>query len=93
MYAEVNVDGREEAVDEADEPPGRVEGDGDREQDDAATTTTECQALVQRSVNCYYIVLVQGAHRPSRHELLPRPAPNHSRQCLHNQKEGAIICL
>ena len=47
MYAEVDVDGREEAVDEADEPPGRVEGDGDREQDDAATTTTECQALVQ----------------------------------------------
>ena len=45
MYPEVDVDGREEAVDEADEPPRRVEGDGDREQDDAATT--ECPALVQ----------------------------------------------
>lgn len=32
----MDVDGREEAVDEADEPPCRVEGDGDREQDDTA---------------------------------------------------------
>jgi hypothetical protein len=32
----VNVDGREEAVDEANEPPRRVEGDGDRKQDDTA---------------------------------------------------------
>jgi hypothetical protein len=37
MYPEMDVDGREEAVDEADEPPCRVEGDGDREQDDTAS--------------------------------------------------------
>ena len=36
IYAEMDVDRREEAVDESDEPPGRVERDGYREQDDTA---------------------------------------------------------
>ena len=36
IYAEMVVDRREEAVHESDEPPGRVECDGYRKQDDTA---------------------------------------------------------
>jgi hypothetical protein len=40
IYAEMDVDRREEAIDESDEPPGRVECDCYWEQDDTAECRT-----------------------------------------------------
>jgi hypothetical protein len=65
MYPEMDVDGREEAVDEADEPPCRVEGDGDREQDDTACDRVRSSGLrddVQMRTTVF--IRGRGAHHP-----------------------------
>ena len=66
MYPEMDVDGREEAVDEADEPPCRVERDGDREQDDTACDRSSAELRLRDDVQMQATVFIRGrgAHHP-----------------------------